>query len=167
MIENFATVPLSKVLENDTRPNTEPPAPYLLVVDDDDAIANSFGSILRNVGYAVTVVYDAESALQIAELAPPELVITDFRLPGMNGVELALRLQKLIADCKLFFVTGQPDETARFVEAASPDRFQILAKPIHPAELLECVAQMLPMTMTTPRADTQRHRNLASRTEES
>jgi DNA-binding NtrC family response regulator len=167
VIENFATVPLSKVLEKDTRPDTELPAPYLLVVDDDAAIANGFGSILRNVGYAVTVVYDAESALQIAELAPPELVIADFRLPGMNGVELALRLKKLIAGCKLFFVTGEPEETAQLVEATSPYHFQILAKPIHPVELLECVAQMLATAMTFRKEDTQLQRNLTSRTEES
>ncbi len=78
-------------------------------LDDEYAIANNFALILRNVGYAVTIAYDAESAVQIAELAPPELLITDFGLPGMNGVELALRIQKFIPECKIFFVTGRPE----------------------------------------------------------
>ncbi len=144
MNRNFATVPLSKVLEKGIRPHINFSAPYLLVVDDEYAIANNFAIILRNVGYEVTVAYDAESAVQIAELAPPELVITDFSLPGMDGVEFALRLKKLIPVCKLFFITGMPEEAAGAVGARSPaHHFRILAKPVHPAELLQCVSELL------------------------
>ncbi len=144
LIPYFETVRLSEVPGKGLRPENKSSTPYLLIVDDDHAIANNFALILQNAGYAVAVAHDGESAIKIAEAKPPEIVITDFGLPDMNGVELALHLKDLIPYYRLFFVTGLPEETARLLEAKMPGhQFHIFAKPIHPARLLGCVSELL------------------------
>src|SRR5581483_436084 len=110
---NFATVAVSEILQMGLCPDTTRPAPYLLVVDDEPLIADTLGLIFRNQGYAVATSYDAESAIEIAELAPPQVVITDFVLPGMNGVELAFFLRDLIPDCRIVLISGNPEEASR------------------------------------------------------
>jgi len=113
------------------------------VVDDEHVIADMLGIALRRAGYGVTVVYDAESALEIAELAPPEVVITDVGLPRMNGVDLAFCLQELIPDCKTVFVTGIPEESTRLLSTRPEYAFRMFAKPISPTEVLQCISELL------------------------
>ncbi len=124
-------------------PDMTPPAPYLLVVDDERLIADTLGLIFRHHGYAVAVAYDAESAIEIAELAPPDVVIADFALPGMNGVELAFRLQALIPNCGILLVSGHPDQAYRFASTMPGREFRCFAKPVNPNELLEEIAKLL------------------------
>lgn len=140
---NFESVSVSEILRTAVCPDQTRPAPYLLVVEDERVIGETLGAILRNEGYAVAVTYDAESAIEIAELAPPEVVVTDVGLPGMNGVDLAFYLQELIPDCKVVLLTGMPEEAIRLLSARPGPRFRMFAKPIQPAELLKSISELL------------------------
>lgn len=66
-----------------------------LVVDDDPVIQRVVGYWLRDAGFALLTADTAEEALDLLHDHEIELVVTDFRLPGMDGAELSQRLQTL------------------------------------------------------------------------
>ncbi len=140
---NFATVALAEVFQRGLLPHNTAPAPYIFLVDDEHPLADTLALILRNDGYAVTVAYDAESAIEIAQLAPPQLLVTDIGLPGMNGIEFAFRVQELIPDCKAILITGLPELAAGLLVTRPRHCLPLLAKPIQPAELLKEVSELL------------------------
>ena len=140
---NFETVAVSEMVGAAFHTKPATPAPYLLVVDDERVLADSLALIFRQEGYAVTVAYDAESAFEIAKLAPPQVLVTDVALPGMNGVDLAFLLQESISDCNIILVTGSPEEATRLAATRPGHGFQMFAKPVQPTELLKCISDLL------------------------
>jgi len=62
----------------------------ILVVEDDPMIRDFLCELLQAKGFATRCCTEGETALKMAEEAPPDVVITDYRLPGMNGVEIAV-----------------------------------------------------------------------------
>ena len=64
-----------------------------LVVDDEPAILRLVAVVLRDLGCDTLMAEDAESALRIIESDHPDVVISDIKLPGMDGVELARRIK--------------------------------------------------------------------------
>ena len=64
-----------------------------LVVDDEPAILRLVAIVLRDLGCQAVTASDAESALTIIENDHPNVVISDVKLPGMDGVELARRIE--------------------------------------------------------------------------
>ena len=140
----FPTVPLHDVPVDAAEGKTEPHRPVVLVVDDEYVIADSLADILKRNGYAAISTYDAEAALETALVMPPEMIISDVVLPGMNGIELAITVKRIFPECKIILSSGQAS-TARLL--ASPEcaahKFLFLNKPVHPKELLERVAETL------------------------
>jgi CheY-like chemotaxis protein len=66
----------------------------VLIVDDDRPIVEALAGVLAEEGFAVRKAYDGLSALQEAEIAAPDLVLSDITMPGMNGIALAERLRE-------------------------------------------------------------------------
>ena len=64
-----------------------------LVVDDEPAILRLVAVVLRDLGCETLTAVNAESALEIVETTEPDFVISDVKLPGIDGVELASRLK--------------------------------------------------------------------------
>ena len=120
---------------------------HLLVVDDEQRIADTLALILESKGYRVTVAYEAASALAVCRSTPPDLVISDVMMPGMNGVELAVTLRHEFPKCKVLLFSGQA-ATADILEHAREHgyEFDLLAKPVHPEELLRKLEEMLSRT---------------------
>ena len=65
----------------------------ILVVDDQRANVEMLAELLRSRGYLVDGVYDAEAALRKVTEMQPDLVVSDIRMPGMDGYELTQRLR--------------------------------------------------------------------------
>lgn len=61
----------------------------VLVVDDEPGVRRLLDIVLRDTGASIRVASDAESALAMVEEMDPEVILTDVRLPGMDGMELA------------------------------------------------------------------------------
>ena len=59
----------------------------ILIADDDKNLALLYEEELTEDGYAVEVVYDAKSAIERVEQSPPDLLVLDIRMPGMDGIE--------------------------------------------------------------------------------
>ena len=112
----------------------------VLLVDDDAMLRSILEQALADEGYAVLTAEDGEQALAIASTLDGQLslVVTDIRLPVMNGLELAAHLACLKAAPPVLFISGVTADR----NAASP----LLAKPFAPSAFLEQVARMLPST---------------------
>lgn len=67
----------------------------ILVVEDNRLVRGSVTATLKDAGYEVWSVETAESALELLLELPVDLIVTDYRLPGMDGVSLLARLQTL------------------------------------------------------------------------
>lgn len=118
--------------------------PVVLVVDDEVVIAETLAKILQQHGYAVFTAYDGEDAIDAALLRPPELVISDIMLPGMNGIELGITIRRIFPDCKVILSSGKP-HSRNLLEAAlsAGNHFVFLQKPVPPTLLLAHVSDSL------------------------
>jgi len=87
----------------------------VLVVEDDADIALSLRYNLEREGYAVTVVGDGERALRDAEKAPPDAVLLDLNLPGMDGLEVCRQLRRRAGTARvpILMVTARVGEGER------------------------------------------------------
>ncbi len=141
---NFPVVPLEEIPASGSRVDTSEFRPVVLVVDKEPAIADSLVAVLHRSGYAAIAAYDGQSALETALLVPPEVVIADVELPGMNGVELAFTLKSAIPDCKILLLSGK-ESTSELPASASRavHEFEVLNKPIKPSDLSAHVSACL------------------------
>jgi DNA-binding response OmpR family regulator len=120
--------------------DVEKPRPVVLVVDDERLIAETLSIILSGSGFAAMPAYDGESALEIAKVIPPHVLLTDIVMPGMTGIELAIALREKIADCRVLLFSGQSSTIDLLAEArAAGHEFAMLTKPVPPAELIACI----------------------------
>ena len=114
----------------------------LLVVDDDPDMLRLLSLRLTGAGYQVTAVSSAESALNQLEVEHPQLVLSDVRLPGRDGLQLFDEIRKNHPTLPVILLTAHgtiPDA----VEATSRGVFTYLTKPYDARELLEKIAQAL------------------------
>jgi CheY-like chemotaxis protein len=124
-----------------------PPAPgsgRILVVDDNVDAAETLTMLLGGTGYEVRTVPDGEAALAAVDTFAPELAVLDIGLPGMDGYELARRLQAnpAIPDLKLVALTGYGRSPDR--ERALKSGFdEHLVKPVAADRLLEVIGRLL------------------------
>jgi DNA-binding response OmpR family regulator len=125
--------------------------PRVLVVDDETAIADTTTTILSMSGYAAMAAYDGDEALQSALVAPPHLLITDVFLPGMNGIELALTIQRVFPDCQILLFSGQATTVDLLAAAGiAGNQFTLLSKPVPPERLLAMVKEKLRAAISQP-----------------
>jgi CheY-like chemotaxis protein len=111
--------------------------PRVLVVDDEQVIADTLAKILDLNGYEASAVYSGTAAVESARSLQPDLVISDVIMQDMNGIEAAIHIRGFLPGCKILLFSGQA-ATADLLENARAQghEFEILAKPVHPADLL-------------------------------
>ncbi|MBI2362307.1 MAG: response regulator [Elusimicrobia bacterium] len=123
-----------------------PPAPRVLVADDDAECRSFLQDALTELGFRVSVVSDGAALYHQATVEPPDLIISDLDMPGLSGgtAEALLRASEKTREIPIIFVTGQAeDRQARLVEFRPGLR--ILRKPIKLAELAAAVAEHVPL----------------------
>jgi DNA-binding NtrC family response regulator len=101
----------------------------LLVVDDDSLIRRSLGEMLKREGYTVFEAANASEALKIAASAQPSLVITDFNMPEVDGMQLLRELRARRPDLPVILVTGY-GTVEQAVEAMKNGAYDYVSKPI-------------------------------------
>jgi CheY-like chemotaxis protein len=111
--------------------------PRVLVVDDEQVIADTLAKILDLNGYDASAVYTGTAAVESARALQPDLIISDVIMPDMNGIEAAISIRGFLPHCKILLFSGQA-ATADLLENARSQghEFEILAKPVHPSDLL-------------------------------
>ncbi len=113
----------------------------ILVVDDDATVADVVARYLAHDGYEVETVADGRVALERALAAPPDLVVLDLMLPGMDGLDVCRRLRAL-APVPIVILTARGQEADRIVglELGADD---YVSKPFSPKELVARVRAVL------------------------
>jgi CheY-like chemotaxis protein len=79
------------------------------MVDDNGLGLVARKSVLEELGHRITIASTAEDALELFTRQPFELLITDFKLPKMNGVELTAQIRKVRADIPVILISGFTD----------------------------------------------------------
>lgn len=115
----------------------------LLVVDDEYSIRLILAEFLKAEGYHVTVAASGDEAIQLARRLCFDLVITDMRMPGMDGVETILTLRAEHPKLRIVAISGAAaDVPGSFLPLAGKlGAAKILAKPFDRKELLAAVAE--------------------------
>lgn len=112
----------------------------VLVVDDDDLVRGAVVRMIRADGRTVLAASSAEEALRIAGSEELDVVISDLRMPGIDGLMLLTKLRENNLDLPVIFLTGSPSiETA--ASAVAQGAFRYLLKPIDRAELTATLDQ--------------------------
>ena len=115
----------------------------VLVLDDERVIANSLALILNRSGFDARAVYTAEAAIKTAGELNPDILISDVVMEGMTGIDAAIRITKIVPNCRILLFSGQA-ATADLLERAEAagHRFELILKPVHPRVLLERLRQL-------------------------
>ncbi len=107
----------------------------ILLVDDEVIIVNAFGEILSRFGYRVVGKTDCGSALSIVrEGTKVDLIITDYQMPGMDGLEFIARIKQMVPSVPVIMMTGSSSIDCS-MKAVSLGAFACVAKPIRAKEL--------------------------------
>lgn len=113
----------------------------VLVVDDDEAVAEVCSLVLSEAGFDVATFSDALMALQNAVAHPPDVVLTDFSMPKLDGLALAKELRTRCPACRALVMSGQ---VARLQQTRAGASFiTLLQKPLDPSEIVTCVQRAL------------------------
>jgi len=114
----------------------------ILLVDDNADVREISAVLLRRAGYAVDTAEDGEAAWQALTTAPYDLLVTDYSLPGLSGLELIARVRALPSALPVILASGTLNRSA-----LSPAQGQaidvVLAKPFAWSHLLATVTQVL------------------------
>ena len=115
----------------------------VLLVDDELSSAEVLALVLAGEGYHVTVAADARQALERLAEAAPQLLLTDFMMPGMNGAELAraVREQERFRDIPVVLISGAPEAALR---SYRPQYDAFLRKPFGLDDLLGVLDRLRP-----------------------
>jgi DNA-binding response OmpR family regulator len=128
------------------------PVETLLVVDDDPMVRDLEAQLLRLEGYTVLEAEGAAEALRVAgEVVAIHLLITDFMMPEVDGLELTRRFRAVHPETPVLMVSGSLPPCHDQIEDLV--RFEFLAKPFGLAELLHKVRALLDVTVPLPRRE--------------
>ena len=111
--------------------------PKVLVADDERVIADTLAMILNQSGFEARAVYSGEKAVELASTFKPAMIISDVIMADLNGIDAAIRIRAILPQVKILLFSGQA-ATADLLEKARAQgyEFEILAKPVHPQDLL-------------------------------
>jgi CheY-like chemotaxis protein len=112
------------------------------VVDDEPLLLDLAVAVLESVGCEVRTFRDPERALEAFAAARPDVVVTDYSMGGMNGMDLIRECRRLNPGQKVILISGTVDGEVFADSPVKPDRF--LAKPYQIEELTDCVRMLLP-----------------------
>jgi two-component system, cell cycle sensor histidine kinase and response regulator CckA len=113
----------------------------VLIVDDDPQILRLIASVLKSRKVRVLVAPRPSEALRICESQPIDLLISDMKMPDMDGIKLAGRVLKLYPEARVLLISGYFHSAP---DGAKQIRF--LAKPFFPSELIRHLSELLPGT---------------------
>src|SRR5579862_7135435 len=124
--------------------NMETLPPRVLLVDDEKHVRESLYTLLDREGYEVLASSSGPEALNIFRLSvrPIELLVTDYNMPEMSGLELARQCSRLSGELKVLYVSGSRPDEELWADLQTGQR-GFLAKPFRGGELLRKARELL------------------------
>ncbi|MBK6346301.1 MAG: sigma-54-dependent Fis family transcriptional regulator [Bacteroidales bacterium] len=110
----------------------------ILAIDDDSIIRTLLTNILTKAGYEVVTASDGESGLELAATTNPDLVVTDFQMPGLTGLDVVTELQKTQPGLPVILLTAHGD-VALTIKSIQLGAYDFIEKPIQMQELLDVI----------------------------
>lgn len=109
----------------------------VLIADDEKNIADTIRIILNKYGMDATAVYGGRAAIEQAVSWKPDVLLVDYVMPDLNGIEAAVKICEELSTCRVLVLSAMaavPEVKQRLQRRER--RFEVLVKPIHPAELV-------------------------------
>jgi len=121
---------------------SEPASPRVLFADDDPILHRLLEVNFRVVGITIESVGRGDAALERALAAPPDALVLDATMPGMDGHEVfrRIRAEPELAELPVIFLTGRSAEEFAAYEG---DHVRIMTKPFDPTELVQVVREAM------------------------
>jgi len=116
--------------------------PQILLVDDEAIALTNLTHVLQREGYAVTACRDGEAALAALKRSEFDLVLTDLKMPGIDGMEVLREVRASYPDVPVIMITGYATLDSA-VEAMKAGAYHYIAKPFRLAEAREVVRSAL------------------------
>ena len=118
--------------------------PRLLLVDDKDSVRNSLYDLLESDGYEVLAASNGADGLTIHRhsIHPIELLVTDYNMPGMSGLELDRECTRLNPELGVLYISGSPPDE-ELQEDLQRCRRGFIAKPFNGRDLLRKARELL------------------------
>jgi len=115
---------------------------HVLIVDDEPNVRRVLGTLLEQAGCSTTRAASAEQALDLVRAQDPDLVITDLKMPGMDGMELLVRLQGSFPEIPVIMLTAH-GTIGNAVEAMKRGAHDFITKPFDRDEVIELIKKAL------------------------
>ncbi len=129
------TVKAERLVEGD--------APHILIVEDDEAMREFLAQAISRSGYYVEAVPDGAEALRRVEEDHFDLLLTDIRMPGLDGIELARQARRRVPGLCVLLVTAYAHD-ALGAGDLDGNPIDVLSKPFNLNELIDRVETFLP-----------------------
>ncbi|MCI0997053.1 response regulator [Pseudomonas sp. ICMP22404] len=127
----------------DQSPDVPVTKPTVLLVDDEESILNSLRRLLRSQPYEILLADSGAKALEILKERPVDLVMTDARMPNMDGATLLAQIRKLYPSTLRILLTGYADVDMMTKAINEGGLYRYLSKPWNDDELVQALRQAL------------------------
>ncbi len=114
----------------------------ILIVDDEQQICEFLSCLMKREGHAALVARDGDIAMKMMRTKAPDVLITDIKMPGMDGMKLLKQTKKLDPDLPVIMITAYADVPGA-VEAMRKGAHDYLAKPFEHHEVIRVVRRAL------------------------
>ena len=101
----------------------------LLLIDDEESIVRVLSLSLRSDGYDVATAYNGEEGIKLFQQESPDIVLTDIKMPGMDGIEVLKKVKELNPDTEVIVITGHGDMDSA-IEALQHGASDFINKPV-------------------------------------
>lgn len=118
------------------------PKAIVFVVDDDETVRKSLGSLIRSAGLGVETFASAQEFLASQRANVPSCLVLDVKLPGLTGLDLQERMAEANIDLPTVFITGHGD-IPMSVRAMKAGAVEFLTKPFRDQDLLDAIQQAI------------------------
>ena len=139
--------------------NSHSPSRHILVVDDEPSIVDAVATALRYEGFEVDEAVNGRDALNTVTQREPDLIVLDWMLPDLDGIEVGRRLRSQGFKCAILFLTAK-DSTENKVEALRAGGDDYVTKPFSLAEIVARVQAILRRTGGALPGDVLRYADL-------
>lgn len=115
--------------------------PHMLIAEDEATAASQLEQYFHHRKYRVTLAADGAEALERFEKDPAQVVVTDYKMPRMTGLELIERLREITSDLPIIVVTAlqEPELLERLTEDS---RIRVVPKPISLRDLEAAISEL-------------------------
>jgi DNA-binding NtrC family response regulator len=114
----------------------------ILLIDDESMIREELGIFLKRKGFDVITGVNGLDGLQIFQRDRPDIVLTDYRMPKMNGIAALQKMKAAAPDVPVIMLSGQADMKV-CVQALNDDAYEFIEKPVDLKKLLAVIERAL------------------------